>query len=161
MGDFNIDTSEKSASSNRMSKQYYLNMLASHGAEMLINKAIRVTSTTATVIDHIPTNVTQNSITPGVICYDPTDHYPIFIKACNYCNNSRTRHAVKTYRTFKHFNPESFTKDLHSKLDFFVENLEEVIAENLNAVFDQFYSLITETINHHAPLRKQSRKQKG
>ena len=33
-------------------------------------------------------------------------------------------------------------------------------AENLNAVFDQLYSLVTETINHHAPLRKLSRKQK-
>ena len=76
MGDFNIDTSEKSASSNRMSKQYYLNMLASHGAEMLIDKATRVTSTTAMVIDHILTNVTKYSITPGVIRYDLTDHYP-------------------------------------------------------------------------------------
>ena len=160
MGDFNIGTSEKSASSNRMSKQYYLNMLASHGAEMLINKATRVTSTTATVIDHILTNVTQYSITPGVIRYDLTDQYPIFVKACNFCNNSRTRHAVKTYRTFKHFNPESFIEDLHPKLEYFFENLEEVNAENLNAVFDQFYSLITETINHHAPLRKLSRKQK-
>ena len=96
MGDFNIDTSEKSTLSNRMSIQYYLNMLASHGAETLINKATRVTSTTATVIDHIFTNVTQYSITPGVIRYDLTDYYPIFVKACNYCNNSRTRHAVKT-----------------------------------------------------------------
>ena len=101
MGDFNIDTSEKSASSNRMSKQYYLNMLASHGAEMLTNEATRVTLTTATVIDHILTNVTQYSVTPGVIRYDLTNHYPVFVKACNYCNNSRTRHAVKTYRTFK------------------------------------------------------------
>ena len=159
MGDFDIDTSEKSASSNRMGKQYYLNMLASHGAEMLINKATRVTSTTATVIDRILTNVTQYSITPGVIPYDLTDHYPIFVKACNSCNNSRTRPVVKTYRTFKHFNLESFTEDLHSKLYYFFENLE-VNAENLNAALDQFYPLITETINHHAPLRKLSRKQK-
>ena len=41
-------------------------MLASHGADMLINKATRVTSTTATVIDHTFTNVNQYSITPGV-----------------------------------------------------------------------------------------------
>ena len=93
---------------------------------------------------------------------DLTDHYPklIFVKACNYCKNSRTRHAAKSYRTFKHFIPESFTEDLLSEIYFSSENLEEVNAENLNAVFDQFYSLITETINHQAPLRKLSRKQK-
>ena len=72
MGNFNIDVSEKSTSSNRMSKQCYLNMLASHGAEMLINQATRITSTTAAVIDHILTNATQYSITPGVIRYDLT-----------------------------------------------------------------------------------------
>ena len=54
-------------------------MLASHGVEMLINKATRVTSTTATVSDHILTNVTQYAITPGVIRYDLTDHYSIYL----------------------------------------------------------------------------------
>ena len=31
---------------------------------------------------------------------------------------------------------------------------------NINDVFDEFYSLITKTISNHAPLKKLSRKQK-
>ena len=61
----------------------------------------------------------NNKFNSKSICYDLNDHYPIFVKACDYCKNLRTRHAVKTYRTFKLFIPESFTEDLPSKQHYF------------------------------------------
>ena len=38
--------------------------------------------------------------------------------------------------------------------------MNTITKNNINDVFDEFYSLITKTISNHAPLKKLSRKQK-
>lgn len=158
LGDINIDTSSASMSNNG---NHYLNLLASHGVASLIDKPTRVTSTTATVLDHILTNETLISIKPGVLCYDLTDHYPVFIKLnCNQ-KTSSTATNVKLYRPLKHFNPSAFCNDLEEKFEkFFNTNYLTISENNLNCLFDQFYSIITSTIDHHAPKKKLTRKQK-
>ena len=37
--------------------------------------------------------------------------------------------------------------------------MNTITKNNINDVFDEFYSLITKTISNHAPLKKLSRKQ--
>jgi len=75
LGDLNTDISECTPTNNKLGKELNLNLTASHHrAEMLIDKSTRVTLTTATVLDHILTNITQYSITLGVLRYDLTDH---------------------------------------------------------------------------------------
>ena len=55
----------------------------------LITKPTRVTSTTASLIDHILTNNLDNDMTQGMICPSISDHYAVFHVA----GNDETDHA--------------------------------------------------------------------
>ena len=76
LDDLNIDTSTDKLS---ISSIQYLNILASHGTKSLIDKPTRVTLTSATILDHALTNVSVSSVLPGIMYYNITDHYPIFL----------------------------------------------------------------------------------
>ena len=41
-----------------------------------------------------------------------------------------------------------------------MSNINAITESNINDIFDSFYSLLTSTINAHAPLKKLTRKQK-
>jgi len=97
--------------------------------------------------------ITQYSITPGVLRYDFTDHYPVFVTAFTHLKISHRCKDEKLHRPLTNFYPEA-------NLYFFLNNMPNVNADNLNPIFEQFYAIITETINQHAPLRKLSHKQK-
>ena len=45
----------------------YLNILSSNAAFPLITKPTRITSISLTLLDHIVTNITQNTLLPGVL----------------------------------------------------------------------------------------------
>ena len=49
-------------------------MLNSNCSTSIINLGTRVTSSSATVLDHIITNKNRHEIIPSVIDYDVTDH---------------------------------------------------------------------------------------
>ena len=56
----------------------YLNILSSNAAFPLITKPTRITSTSLTLLDHIITNITQNTLLPGILRSDLSDHFPTF-----------------------------------------------------------------------------------
>ena len=56
-------------------------MLTSNCVTSFITKPTRVTPSTATIIDHVLTNENRLTLTPFVIKYTLTDHYPIIISA--------------------------------------------------------------------------------
>ena len=63
---------------------HFINTLLSCGAFPIITKPTRVTGTTATIIDHIITNVTNHKILPRVIeTSEISDNYPIFCQVQN------------------------------------------------------------------------------
>ena len=81
LGDLNINTSTINRSLDAM---HFINTLLSCGAFPIITKPTRVTDTTATIIDHIITNVTNHKILPGVIeTSEVSDHYPVFCQVQN------------------------------------------------------------------------------
>ena len=81
MGDLNINTSLINRSPDDM---HFINTLISCGAFPIITKPTRVTDTTATVIDHIITNVTNHEILPRVIeTLEVNHHYPVFCQVHN------------------------------------------------------------------------------
>ena len=90
MGDFNIDVN-----TNVTPTRDYLHMLQSNACINLITKPTRVTSKTQTIIDHIVTNDSESSITPGVLDYGLSDHSPI------YCEIFKSK--PKTRNTARHF----------------------------------------------------------
>ena len=76
-------------------------MLFSLGYMPLITKATRITDHSATLIDHIYTNVPQKITKAGICLADITDHLPVF---CTVRNRLPLRQETKHFRDFSRFN---------------------------------------------------------
>ena len=74
LGDMNINTSKRTNCSKD-----YLNLLSSNCATNIIDVPTRVTTCSATALDHIITNENKHQIFPAVVDYDITDHYPVMV----------------------------------------------------------------------------------
>ena len=61
----------------------YLDMLHSNNISAIITKPTRITNCTATLIDHIYTNNTNqtNQMISGIVTIDISDHLPTFCNA--------------------------------------------------------------------------------
>jgi len=93
LGDININTSSKTSHLT----QEYLNMLASNSASSVITSPTRVTDITSTVLDHILTNESRYSLTPFVINYVISDHYPVMVLiSCKFTPSSTSQKLVKS-----------------------------------------------------------------
>ena len=74
--DFNINQLSYYTSSN---VKCFTDSIMSLGCENMIKKPTRITTHSATLIDHIYTINTQNHITAGILKNDISDHLPIFV----------------------------------------------------------------------------------
>ena len=74
MGDMNIDLLKYHC---HQQTERYLDMIYSFNLLPVITKPTRITSHTATLIDHIYTN-TINRLTSGIATVDISDHLPVF-----------------------------------------------------------------------------------
>ena len=113
VGDLNINSLDYE--SNEPVKNFF-NLVFQNGFLPLIQRATRVTKTTATAIDHIITDaIFKNKMTSGIIKTDITDHFPIFT-------------ILEKY----HKNPLEKTKIM--KRDFTEENIHtfEFLLKNIN-----------------------------
>ena len=72
LGDININTLVKST----IAKEY-LNLVYSEGFNPLTFEATRITETTISCVDHIPSNFVTSS-TSGSIAVEIADHLPVF-----------------------------------------------------------------------------------
>ena len=75
IGDLNCNTNLANPSPAIL---IYLHTLKNNALCNLITLPTRVTPDSETIIDHILTNVTETAITPGVLHYKFSDHYPIY-----------------------------------------------------------------------------------
>ena len=134
----------------------YLNLLSSNCATNIIDVPTRVTTSSATVLDHIITKENKHQIVPAVVDYDITDHYPVVALV----NNKSIHKNVqpKFARSFAKFNNDSFNNDLQKKS--FMPKILAISENNVDDIFNEFYLLITSTMNTHALLKKLSRKQR-
>jgi len=84
-------------------------MLLDLGYMPLITKATRITDHTATLIDHIYTNVQQIITKAGICLADITDHLPVY---CTVRNQLPVHRETKYFRDFSHFDQHLFLSDL-------------------------------------------------
>ena len=75
-GNINIDLISQSNSNVFL----YNNLISSSNAYNLVTKATRITSSTATLIDHFYTNHTHSCSNCYIIKSDLTDHFPLTLK---------------------------------------------------------------------------------
>ena len=136
----------------------YLNLLSSNCATNIIAVPTRVTTTSATVLDHIITNENKHQIFPAVVDYDITDHYPVMALVNNKLNHKNVQ--PKFARSFAKFNSDIFNNDLQKRINRFMPKILTISENNVDDIFNEFYVLITSTIDTHAPLKKLLRKQR-
>ena len=149
----NINTSKQTNYSKN-----YLNLLSSNCATNIIDVPTRVRISSATVLDHIITNENKHQIFPAVVDYDITDHYPVMALVNNKLNHKNIQ--PKFARSFAKFNSDSFNNDFQKRINRFVPKILIISENNVDDIFNEFYLLITSTIDTHAPLKKLSRKQR-
>ena len=125
-------------------------MLVDLGFTPLITKATRITDRTATLIDHIYTNVPQKKKTKAGICLaDITDHLPVY---CTIRNWLPLCQATKYFRDFSHFDTDLFLNDLEN-IDF-----NQLINEDVNESINNVISALQTLSDKHAPVKKLSSK---
>jgi hypothetical protein len=96
MGDFNLDLLkfEQHEKTNEL-----LTELLTFGLLPLIIKPTRITSHSATIIDHIYTNKLNTLYTSGIIISDVSDHFGVFTVFHNQpLNNSNKKVKIKVYK---------------------------------------------------------------
>ena len=103
MGDFNIDLLKYNSHDKTNN---YVDNLFTQGFLPLITKPTRVTSTSATLIDHIYTNNICKASISGIILTDVADHFGIFY--CVQCKPTQSKNAIIKKRSFSERNVKLF-----------------------------------------------------
>ena len=144
-GDLNIDLL-KHESHN--STRNFLDMMYSLGLYPLIDKATRITDTSATLIDNIFTNELHHNLTSGILFNDISDHLPIFAL----CEFNVTRRIVNGFQYIRTVNEDTFAS-LSSELG--QQSWENVVNTNdANQVYDTFLNTFTTILKSIAQLKQ-------
>ena len=116
----------------------YLDMLYSSNLLPVITKPTRITSHTATLIDHIYTNASTDQTISGIVTMDISNHLPTF---CLIRRQIARLKPKRFFRDYSNFNSEAYLNDikladwssilsdltdLHTKANIFVEKLKDI-----------------------------------
>ena len=93
-----------------------------------------------------------------MVDYDITDHYPVMALVNNELIHKNVQPEFA--RSFANFNSDSFNNDLQKRINSLMPKILTILENKVDNIFNEFYLLITSTIDTHAPLKKLSRKQK-
>ena len=139
----------------------YINMLLSHGVLPLITLPTRVTDVSATITDHVLTNDIKHSRKPGVMqTQDISNHYLLYCQKGNVPTYKKAEESFGYYRHKSKFDSDTFNEDLNQTLANHFPSVPDLTLNNFNKIFNEFYRLISKTINQHAPLKRYTRRQK-
>ena len=142
LGDFNIDLLMPQISWECTTSLF--------GLHQLIDEPTRITSSSATLIDHIYTNNLNMISDVHTSDIHISDHKPIFCKwSFKMPTKSSKGHTTIQFRSMKHFNKDFFLNDL-SNISF--SNVLRIYSadEALTLWYDKFCPVL----NKHAPLRQ-------
>ena len=113
----------------------------------LIDQPTRITSSTRTLIDHIPTNKPNIITKHGVLHVGISDHSLIY--ATHKHNTLKADPKIIESRQFKNFDCDAFIEDIKETPFHFASFMHDP-----NEMWDVWKSLFLEVINKHAPMRK-------
>ena len=141
MGDINIDF--RVCSNNK-----WLHLIQLFDLTQMVTDYTRITSTTATIIDHIYSSNPENIVECFVPSYAISDHFPVCITRKINHKIAKTEHMTTSYRCFKRFNETIFLSDLGSDLESFT-----LSNSNVDDDFTSWFSIIQKQLDKHAPIK--------
>ena len=150
-GDFNADLLKSNSDINIKD---FMNLTYSLGCIPLITHSTRITTTSSTLLDHVYTNNVVGEHKSFILVEDVSDHLPVMV-----CSNlslpKSEKSTVTLIRDTKNFEVEKFLDKLTEGMELLGDIKEECIDNYTEKFIDSFH----ETLNIHAPLKKQSRKE--
>ena len=75
------------------------------------------------------------------------------------CEKIKIASSTSNAGFFTEFSVDNFNQELHDCLDDFLIRNASIDENNFDELFNNFHSIITQTIDKHAPLKKLTRKQ--
>ena len=123
-----------------------LDIMSNNSFCSLISKPTRITHTSATILDHVWTNLYSENVKTGVLLHPISDHLPVL--TCYYTNQIR-RKLNNKIRVFDQVNIKKFQQKLE-KMDI------NLILQKTdpNTVFSMFINEYTSIFNERFPLVK-------
>ena len=118
----------------------------SNNISAIITKPTRITNYTATLIDHININNTNQMIS-GIVTIDILDHLPTF---CIVDIPVQKQKLKRCYRDYRQFNSELYLQDIKA-IDW---NSIYIESNDLNEIAAKSISTLQRIVHKHAP-RKQ------
>ena len=146
-GDFNIDLLCLQQSQQVLS---FVNLLLSANYQCIITHPTRVTSNSATLIDHIWTNDAHNLINNGIIHSSISDHFPIFstFNMNSVINkNECTEKKCNSFRLISNDNLIEFKNELSDvSWDLVINN------NNINSAYSNFELIFKSLFEKQFPM---------
>ena len=132
--------------------KFYVDDIHGIGCQFMIDKPTRIRNGKVSLVDHIISNDMQNSITPGILLADISDHLPIFLVLKNLGPEAPS--FPRMVRDYSNFKQSDFLKDLEQSL----ESLKRIRTDNCNTIFQNFLTILHQVIDRHVPLREYTKK---
>ena len=151
MGDFNINLLR-----NENKVDDLVNLLFSYNFFPTITKPTRVTSHSATLIDHIWSNNLPNLEISGIFYSSISDHFPIFNVFTAKTINSQLSH--KPYFVKRIFNPSSYDSFRIALVCYNWKS--DMIDNDVNASYDNYLLKFKSFYDQHFPLTQFTCKEK-
>ena len=146
-GDFNSDILKIDYKNNY--KRFY-DLLSSYGLLPFILLPTRIADNSATIVDNIFTNNTNNTIISGNVVTDFSDHFSQFVSVQKLKLDCKSISVYK--RDYSKFSEESFRDDVS------IQNFNTHFI-NVNDQFNDFYFKLEGCVNRHAPYKKLTTKE--
>jgi hypothetical protein len=144
MGDFNINLLR---SNNENEIGLFLDSMIANNLMPKITLPTRVTENTATLIDHIYSNIEKQDCLAGTLTTDISDHYSNFF----FMKSAKIKSSPDKYVTFRPINDLSLS---HFNEVLQNENWQSVLSENdPNTAYRKFLTIYTDHMNNTMPLK--------
>ena len=150
LGDFNLNLLNIDSHSDTYE---FLNTLGSYFFCPHILHPTRITDHIATLIDNIFRNSVSHHTISGNLTYDLTDHFRNSIILDKF--SDLPKNFTIFQRDYSNYNESSLIHDVEC-IDWDSEFGK--LCNNASAMFDIFYSKLTQTVNAHIPLKQISRR---
>ena len=145
MGDYNIAFSTPNSFNNAK----WSKTVQDFGLHQLIHSPTRVTKNSSTIIDHIYTTSTQNISEVIIPAIGISDHYPVtFTLSIKSVRSHSENHTSITYRSFKHFDENTFLQDVDRSNISILETVSDP-----NIALNIMYDILNSLLAKHAPLK--------
>lgn len=150
-GDFNVDLLKHQNNS-------YVDSVYAEGCFCLIDKPTRITSHSATLLDHVYSNILEKTLSTDILLFDISDHLPT---TCSLNLKPDRTNNNRMCRNTTNFCNDNFINDT-SKLILKVTNDLYSVKENETTQLDKICTLFinefSDVVNTHAPLKPLSKR---